>query len=327
MFFSYFLVGNMAIVNIWGDKHGPFMQALHCIYFAGFLFASLIAKPFLSDKEMEQEISEATRNISVPSTGNVTYGNWTEEENPPLSTVQDSEVQIPYMIAGGLTILASICYIIMFCVDKIKTPIQAVESTRLKRNHSSLDKANKIVFASLIFCLLFSYTSTEINYSFFLAIFIVQSYNHTPQEAAITLSVYFTVFVIGRFIGIFVIKKIKPQALLAGGIILTVISNIMLYLSYSHTILIWITICIAALGMSTQYATVVSWTTEYIDLSGWAGTAILLSGATGYLLGPFLFGALFNVFGISSFMYILSSAITLEIIFFVILSVFVKLIK
>ena len=317
----------MAIVNIWGDKHGPFMQALHCIYFAGFLLASLIAKPFLSDKEMEQEISEATQNISVPNTGNVPCGNWTEEENPPLSTVQDSKVQIPYMIAGGLTILASICYIIMFCVDKIKTPIQAVESTHLKRNQNSMDKATKIVFVSLIFCLLFSYTSTEINYSVFLAIFIVQSYNYTPQEAAITLSVYFTAFVIGRFIGIFVIKKIKPQALLAGGIILTVISNIMLYFSYSHTILIWITICIAALGMSTQYATVVSWTTEYTDLSGWAGTAILLSGATGYLLGPFLFGALFNVFGISSFMYILSSAITLEIIFFVILSVSVRLIK
>ena len=335
----------MAIVQIWGDKHGPFMQALHCIYFAGFLFASLIAKPFLSDTEVDLVNPEQTsviytnntnNNSDLDNHNNVTVqikttklpdlnGNWTELNGN--YSPEGSQVQIPYMIAGALCLLASIFYIIMFCIQRRskKQPVRTEENSGTKLQRNTLEKAHKIVFVSLVFCLLFSYTSTEINYSVFLSVFLVQSHHYTPQDAAITLSVYFTAFVVGRAIGIYIIKKIKPKTLLAGGIALTVISNIMLYFSHSHAVLIWVTISVAALGMSTQYATIVSWTTEYINFSGWAGTAILLSGATGYLIGPFLFGALFNVFGISSFMYILSSAIVLQIVLFVVLYAFVRI--
>ena len=283
-----------------------------------------------------------TNNSSVLDNANITVpakitkspdlnGNWTDingGSSPGSTQISgDSRVQIPYMIAGALCLFASVFYVIMFCIDRRikKQPVQTEENKDTKIQRNSLEKGHKIVFVALVFCLLFSYTSTEINYSVFLSVFLVQSHHYTPQDAAITLSVYFTAFVVGRAIGIYIIKKIKPKTLLAGGIALTVISNVVLYFSHSHAVLIWVTISVAALGMSTQYATIVSWTTEYINFSGWAGTAILLSGATGYLIGPFLFGALFNVFGISSFMYILSSAIVLQIVLFVVLYAFVRI--
>ncbi len=311
----------MAVVKIWGSKNGPYMQALHCIYFAGFLFASLAAKPFLSNVQVQSDPDMAAE-------GNYTKNRGPEHSltNLTRSEVGESHVEVPYMMSGALMLLTTVFCLCVVTREKLlnMSPIHHLEDSRATDTEKELRSAQKIIFVSLAFCLLFSYTATEMNYSVFLPTFLVQSYTYTPQKAAVTLSVYFTLFVCGRAIGIFAIKKVTPKTLLAVGIALTVGSNVMLYFSHMHFTLIWFTISLAAIGMSTQYATIVSWVTEHIQLSGWAGTAILVSGATGYLLGPFFFGALFNVFGISSFMYILSSAIALQVCLYLVLVFFVR---
>ena len=40
--------GNMQLIKIWGDDHGPWMQALHCVFGVGALLGPLLATPFLS---------------------------------------------------------------------------------------------------------------------------------------------------------------------------------------------------------------------------------------------------------------------------------------
>ena len=48
-FFSkHYLAGNMQLIKIWGDDHGPWMQALHCVFGVGALLGPLVATPFLS---------------------------------------------------------------------------------------------------------------------------------------------------------------------------------------------------------------------------------------------------------------------------------------
>ena len=52
MLYIYFAkhnsAGNMQLIKIWGDDHGPWMQALHCVFGVGALLGPLVATPFLS---------------------------------------------------------------------------------------------------------------------------------------------------------------------------------------------------------------------------------------------------------------------------------------
>ena len=47
-FSKNYLAGNMQLIKIWGDDHGPWMQALHCVFGVGALLGPLVATPFLS---------------------------------------------------------------------------------------------------------------------------------------------------------------------------------------------------------------------------------------------------------------------------------------
>ena len=38
----------MQLIKIWSDEHGPWMQALHCVFGVGALLGPLVAVPFLS---------------------------------------------------------------------------------------------------------------------------------------------------------------------------------------------------------------------------------------------------------------------------------------
>ncbi len=309
----------MAVVRIWGRNNGPYFQALHCVYFSGMLFASVVAKPFLSNTDLSPRFSEN------PET-NFTRRCDTAPCDDSWENV-DTDVQVPFMIAGGLSLLASIFYFLMLLTEKITKTVPVQKRRQVSMSAEAIKILNgrdKAVFVCLVFCLMCSYASSEINYFVFLSTFLIQSLGSTAQEAVVNLSVFCAVFVCGRAAGIFAITKMQPKLLLASGIALTVVSNVSLYFSHQHSTVVEITIVLAAVGLSTQYATIVSWATAHIELPGWAGTAVLLGAAIGYLLGPFVTGALFDLFGINSFMYVLSAATSLEILMFVALLVFVK---
>ena len=54
-YFISIIGGNVTLLQIWGKDHGPWMQALHCIFGLGAMIGPLIAEPFLTErKEVEK---------------------------------------------------------------------------------------------------------------------------------------------------------------------------------------------------------------------------------------------------------------------------------
>ena len=53
------------MINIWGDDHGPWMQALHCLFGIGALLGPLIATPFLSPTKTVNATGESKSSVCV----------------------------------------------------------------------------------------------------------------------------------------------------------------------------------------------------------------------------------------------------------------------
>ena len=72
--FKHYLAGNMQLIKIWGDDHGPWMQALHCVFGVGALLGPLVATPFLSPTD-EVTVMDLLRVVELIIIRKTTKGN------------------------------------------------------------------------------------------------------------------------------------------------------------------------------------------------------------------------------------------------------------
>ncbi len=113
-------------------------------------------------------------------------------------------------------------------------------------------------------------------------------------------------FTFGRGLGIILVKYISIQKLLSSNIILTlatvIVQVIFIYDSY---LVLWL--CSGAIGLfiSSVYGSAFTFAEQYIDVSGGAGGFFTAASCMGNLTGPILITALFDLYGLKTYLYIL----------------------
>ncbi len=110
----------------------------------------------------------------------------------------------------------------------------------------------------------------------------------------------------GRGLGIILVKFISIQKLLASNIILSVLTVILqVVFIYDSYVVLWL--CSGGVGLfiSSVYGSAFTFAEQYIDVSGGAGGFFVAASSMGNLTGPILITALFDLYGMKTYLYIL----------------------
>ena len=127
MLYLVISVGNMAIVKVWQDKNGPYMQALWCIDVSGSLFASLVAKPFLSNSKWTDKFPRVGKNTLEYLNANYTHdtlqvsglnGNLSNDGLPTKDVAQESNVLYPFSYLQHWS-LSLVVFSAMFILERL----------------------------------------------------------------------------------------------------------------------------------------------------------------------------------------------------------------
>ncbi len=227
-----------------------------------------------------------------------------------------TKLAIPYALSGGLILKASLSY----CMMTAFLPGGKLKATSNQMDHGkTLNKKQMAIFALVLLLFMFACV-LEINYTTFLSTFAVTYLQWTDQLAATLTTVFMLTFTIGRFVGIFTIRLLGPVKLIGFSITFSILSMIPLYLlDYSET-LVWIASGVLGFAISTQYATILIWTDTILHLSSNMASLLIFSGSTGYTVGPFFQGILFDVSGIFSFVHLCSISLGFVLVLYLVIS-------
>ncbi|XP_041375635.1 sodium-dependent glucose transporter 1-like [Gigantopelta aegis] len=151
-YFDYFSGGNSRILNLWGARGTPYMQAAHFSYGLGGFIVPFFTEPFLA---LESNVTSNITGVLPFLCNNMTLGEIIKQTNTttdlvhlntteldcwtryngvtvaqsgvtdvhnnmpgPLPDSDESILYIAYLISGALCILSSIPFIVHFCTSK-----------------------------------------------------------------------------------------------------------------------------------------------------------------------------------------------------------------
>jgi len=194
-------------------------------------------------------------------------------------------VSTPYMYIGIIVFIISI--LILFL--KLPNISKKNDSTTTLKPKSSIFKNFSFVFGVIA---LFFYVGaqTSVN-SFFINYVLEVKKNMTPRDASLLLSLGgMGLFMLGRFAGSFILKKVDPAKLLKIVSLLSLISMLMIVLSFGNISILFL--FLNYLFMSIMFPTIFALSIQSLDHDKEKGSSILIMSIVGGAVFPPLMGLL-----------------------------------
>ena len=278
----------MALLKVWGEKNGPWMQAMHCIFGLGALTGPLVAEPFLFTSPSNHSLSQPdtsdtflnstlhydstepilmTEGYNVDLLSDLVTLNGTLNETEATAQHYPTETKIVwcYLIVGICNVISAALQFFMLFLTK--EPISLCHGKTREYNikdsiqgevqdESFSEKTFRIKIVILVFMFYLTYCILELNYGNYLTAFAVKRLGWTKSAGAMVTSAYWATFTGGRALGVVLGKYISPVLILFTDITLSVVVlHPMFHSTDSPRIVLWICSIILGLGISTIFAT------------------------------------------------------------------------
>ncbi|CAH1798361.1 unnamed protein product [Owenia fusiformis] len=307
------------MIALWG-KHTPSpMHSMHFGWKTGAFLAPMIAYPFLSGRiEVPALVNSTMSPDAMNSTGPMLI-------NGTISILTESEIIYPYLITGGLGVLASLVYLGFFLAprpDGIKYTNTA-KSRQLKKFLSPASCAGgNLSFGVLMMIGLTSYyffvdALGNVFVTFHTAV-ATENLNMTEQEAALVNSASTGTGIGGHFLMILLAKFIPMPVLIFAeihGILAVSIAAIFLVLN--DVIGFWVLSCLFRLFSASLWAGGMAWSENYINITGAAIMLWDVGSGVGGVVFNYLSGYLLTNHGASTILWLdLSGAIMMCLILY-----------
>jgi FHS family L-fucose permease-like MFS transporter len=217
-----------------------------------------------------------------------------------------SNVQVPYLIIGIVVLLVALI------IWKVKLP-EIVEEDGSKSNNvagSSIWKQSNLMLGVAA---QFFYVGAQVCVSSFFIRFIGEAAGIQEKEAAMYLAVALLAFMIGRFVGTFLMKYIRPHKLLAIYCVLNIIlliGAIMVGKMFSIYALIGV-----EFFMSIMFPTIFSLSIEGLGEQKKLGSSLVIMAVAGGAVFPLIMGQISDVSSIQ-LAYIVPALCFLVVLFF-----------
>ncbi|XP_060575277.1 uncharacterized protein LOC132732782 [Ruditapes philippinarum] len=305
---------------LWASEGGPFIQMTHVLTAVGGIISPLITQPFVREPKgnvepgrnlsyditSETTTSAVTNNITFfqynstltsLSTGGVTYSETVHKE---------THVQYAFLITGILVLSAAVPFLVAFLRK------QAIQKTIRQYSNDSVDKNKlpKLIKRIILFILFInSFVATAYIDLFpsFLTTFVMSQLDWTQQAASSLTSLYFGMYAVGNFIGVFILAYITPTKLIVTSYLTSGISiaGVLLSVLFIQTELVWVSVGLSGITMSGILPTLFTITQENVTpITARLASCLLISGSAGVMVNPILLGYMMEVFSPMWFIYL-----------------------
>ena len=286
--------GNAYIMAMWGKAADPAMHAIHFGYSIGMVITPLMAFSFLSPDSDDVNNSTAYENITMTSSTGVDYVTATGVYDDDGGFADNSQIEIPYFICGGLTVALSVvfyAFVIKGSTQKIPMHSQKKGSFKEVMSPGSCADGDSVFGATLV--------SLFILYMILIAAIAIgpmtlgftflretNLMDFSLEEAtAWSLSVAFCQM-LSRGLTIAVSHRCPIQLMLFVEITLNALATTLLVVvGTDNKIVFWVTTCVFALTVAPMWPGGFAWMDKYITLYGIVvALATVGAGLSGFIV-------------------------------------------
>ncbi|XP_055471864.1 LOW QUALITY PROTEIN: sodium-dependent glucose transporter 1B-like [Psammomys obesus] len=270
--------GNVLILDLWGDKGAPHMQALHFSFALGAVLAPLLAKlawGTAASAHTESDFDPLMLNRpSEASTGSLFA--------PP----DDMTLLWTYASIGTYVLVVSVFLFGLFCKKHSKQE-KATASAQVARR----GKYHRALLCLLF--LFFFYVGTEVTYGSYVFSFETTHVGMEESEAAGLNSIFWGTFAACRGLAIFFATVLQPGTMIVlSNIGMSLASSFFLVLFDKNRLCLWIATSVYGASMAATFPSGISWVEQYTTLTRKSTAFFVIGAALGEMAIPAAIGIL-----------------------------------
>jgi len=290
--------GNVLLLNTWGKKSRPYMQALHFVFAFGAFVAPLIVQPFLQNMgPLRINVSEATTNETEFI--NTTTYHVVNITNCSIYNASESTMPVTwaYWISSLPLAITAVGFIAFVLIKACSLQdAQSQQEDAAKSNQGSL--VYRLVILSLFSIFLLLYVGLEIAYGGYIFTFGVKSIpSMSEDDAAFLTSAFWGSFALARLASVPLSRYLRPSkmlwldmagCMLGSAILVSQISNLECNKS-DHTKL-WAGTVILGISMASVFPSAINFAEYFVTVSGKTASVLLVAASFGEMLIPLAVG-------------------------------------
>ncbi|XP_059128936.1 sodium-dependent glucose transporter 1 [Peromyscus eremicus] len=272
--------GNVLILNLWGDKGAPHMQALHFSFALGAFLAPLLAK-------LAWGTTASPQNHTEPGFDRSALNRSSEATSDSLfAAPEDMNLLWAYASIGTYVLVVSVFLFAPFFKEssKQKTSTASAQGARRAKYHRAL--------LCLLFLFFFFYVGAEVTYGSYIFSFATTHVGMEESEAAGLNSVFWGTFAACRGLAIFFATLLQPGTMIVLSSVGSLVSSLFLVLFDKSPLCLWIATSVYGASLAATFPSGISWIEQYTSLSGKSAAFILIGAALGLMATPALSGIL-----------------------------------
>ncbi|KAL9978346.1 hypothetical protein ACROYT_G015847 [Oculina patagonica] len=317
--------GNVLLLNTWGKKSRPYLQALHFVFAFGAFVAPLLVQPFLLEMNptMSTTITTmtptpaanattataittivtttianattnttATTNIATAATGvsNSVCGNYSTDDGAlPVARA--------YWIAAiplGITGLGFIAFVLIKACSVQNAQSQTEDAP--KSNQGSL--LYKVIILSLFSAFLLLYVGLEVAYGGYIFTFGVKSDAQMSEDSAAFLtSAFWGSFALARLASVPLSKYLRPSKMLWLDMAGCLLGSTILVSQFTdfncdsaNLKKLWAGTVLLGISMASVFPSAISFAEYFVTVSGKTASVLLVAASFGEMLIPLAVG-------------------------------------
>ncbi|XP_018599058.2 sodium-dependent glucose transporter 1 [Scleropages formosus] len=288
--------GNVLILNTWGDRAGPHMQALHFSFAAGAFASPIIAKLLFGGDEHSGET-----NILAPK-GDQLPTPTLNSSGSPMATFHHMSLQSifhfthseantlksmwAYIVIGSFVLLVSLLFFIMYSrSNPLQDTAKATSGKQLVAKHH-----NALIL--LLFFFFFWYVGAEVAYGSFIYTYAKDYIHLDTSQAAGVNSLFWGTFAATRGLAIFFAACMRPGTMIVLSLLGCVLSSLLLSLFSRNKVILWSCTALYGASMATTFPSGISWVEQYTTVTGRSAAVFVVGAALGEMVLPALVGFL-----------------------------------
>ncbi|XP_052019040.1 sodium-dependent glucose transporter 1C [Apodemus sylvaticus] len=271
---------NVLILDLWGDKGAPHMQALHFSFALGAFLAPLLAKlawgtTASAQNHTESDFDPLMLNRSSKASSDSVF-----------AVPEDMNLLWTYASIGTYVLVVSVFLFGLFCK----------KHSRQKKSSASAQGARRAKYHRALLCLLFLffffYVGAEVTYGSYVFSFATTHVGMEESEAAGLNSIFWGTFAACRGLAIIFATFLQPGTMIVLSNIGSLVATFFLVLFDKSPLCLWIATSVYGASMATTFPSGISWIEQYTTLTGKSAAFVVVGGTVGEMAIPAVIGIL-----------------------------------
>ncbi|KAM9496992.1 sodium-dependent glucose transporter 1 [Clarias gariepinus] len=274
--------GNVLLLNTWGDRAGPHMQALHFSFALGAFMSPIIAKLLFGH---ESSVSNRSASQPRPSNFSLAHLPFFHGKSVPLTSMW------AYVVIGAFILFVSLLFFILYSrtsASSNKASSGAGKPPFFAKHHTAL--------VSLLSLFFFFYVGAEVAYGSFIFTYAKDYMRMEETQAAELNSLFWGSFAACRGAAIFFAACVYPGMLILFCLLGSVAASLCLVLFNRHHVMLWVCTSVYGASMAATFPSGISWLEQYTTVSGKSAAAFVVGAALGEMVLPASLGFLLGRF-------------------------------